>query len=159
MTNENNQIANIEPKQTVSVDRMPGAVAIRSRTGTICGYRLPFNGTKTAADLRAEFKGAGLKGKALSAKVNAMLRGTENVAWARHEVLVSSLRSGGYIPNVADCREKTAVLRFVHSGVTPAAEVTEDAALEALAKAKGMTVKDLQALLGTVKAPEGPATK
>jgi hypothetical protein len=159
MTNENNQIANIEPKQTVSIDQMPGAAAIRSRTGTICGYRIPFNGNKTASELREEFKGAGFKGKALSTKVNAMLRGTQDVAWARHEVLVSSLRSGGYIPNVADCREKTAVLRFVHSGVTPAPEVTEDAALEALAKARGMTVKDLQALLGTVKAPEAPVMK
>lgn len=70
-----------------------------SKTGKVLGSRLTFTGVKSASDLRAEGKAAGMKGKALDEYVNKSLRGdVATAAWVRHDAIMSGLRSAGVVP-------------------------------------------------------------
>jgi hypothetical protein len=70
-----------------------------SKSGKVLGSRLTFTGMKSAADLRAEGRRSGLKGKSLDAYVNKSLRGdVAAAAWVRHDAVMSGLRSAGVVP-------------------------------------------------------------
>lgn len=81
---------------------LPMGMTIADRTtksGKVMGTRLVFTGAKSAADLRAEGKASGMKGKALDAYVNKSLRGdVAAAAWVRHDAVMSGLRSAGVVP-------------------------------------------------------------
>lgn len=120
---------------------------ITSKAGKVVGTRVAFMGNQTAAEIKAELKAKGLKGRELTRKTNEVLVGKTPVAWAKYEAHVSLMRTAGYLPSGLDARAKSAVARFVKP--TSATEgVTEDDALTVLAASRGLTVEQLKELLG-----------
>lgn len=93
-----------------------GSNLVSKSTGKSLGQRLAFAGSKTATELKADFRKAGLKGKELVKKVNACLSGEADSRWVRHEAAVSSLRSAGYIPDYVDAKKSGATVRFTKPG-------------------------------------------
>ena len=99
-------IAPVTPSVAIAVGtsriELPMGMTIADRTskyGKVLGTRLTFTGTKSAADLRAEGKKSGLKGKSLDTYVNKSLRGdVAAAAWVRHDAVMSGLRSAGVVP-------------------------------------------------------------
>lgn len=102
--------------------------ALETRTGKVVGSRITFGGKLSAADIKASLKQQDptLKGAALTRKVNDVLTGREPMAWAEHDVLVSAMRSAGYIPNTGDVRGKSGLVRYVKPS-EPAASKLEAA--------------------------------
>jgi hypothetical protein len=87
--------------------------AIVGRTGKVIGSTLSFIGGKSAKEVADALRAEGLKGKELKLKVNEVLTGKLDLAWAQHDAAVSVLRSNGYIPSKLDARATNAVNRYV----------------------------------------------
>lgn len=105
------------------------------------------DGTMTATEVKGQLRAEGLKGRELTRRVNEVLTGKKDIAWAKYEASVSILRSNGFIPDYVDARKTGASARFVRPS-SVSETVKPDEALEVIAKEKGMTVDELKALLG-----------
>lgn len=62
-----------------------GFIAALREQRKVAGVRVGFVGKLSASQIRAEFKAQGIKGKALTARVDEVLTGKANMTWAKHE--------------------------------------------------------------------------
>ena len=62
-----------------------GFIAALREQRKVAGVRVGFVGKLSASQIRAEFKARGIKGKALTARVDAVLTGNANMIWAEYE--------------------------------------------------------------------------
>ena len=128
-----------------------------TKTGKVAGVRVNFDGELTAAQVRAELKASGVKGRELTKQVNDVISGSKDMRWAKFEVAVSSMRSGGYIPDYVDARSKSAVARFIlpkDAGVSKLAKVeTENEALKAANESMAARLAKLEEMLAMALTP------
>lgn len=120
-----------------------GAIERKNSDGKLLGKRLSFVSEYPAGDVRKALKATGVKGKALTEKVNAVLSGSLDMAWALHDAQMSVARSVGFVPVVMDGNKKGTALTVKLSKAEPK-EISKADALKAL----GLTEEDLAKILG-----------
>lgn len=115
-----------------------------SPKGKTLGNRVKYGGALSAKEVSAVLKEQGLKGNALTKKVNEVLTGKTPMAWAEHDAMTSALRSMGYVPDHSDVKSKSALTRFVK----PAEEKVKAGKISRLdaLKALGLSEEDLAVL-------------
>ncbi len=121
MENQNqnqNQLVPVIPAIVAHGMTMSGAKHILTPGGKAVGARMAF-GEQTgqrmsAGEIKLALRKANpkLKGTALAKEVNAVLTGSKDVAWARHDAMVSSMRSAGFIPDQVAIRKQTGSVRY-----------------------------------------------
>lgn len=119
------------------------AEAITTAKGKNVGTRYSFIGGQSAKDIRATLKAQGLKGSALDAKVNAVLRGHSTLGEQLAHAFIVAESARGTVWTVAESRNKSAVLKGILApasaskpvDVTEAAAALSDADKEALVNA------------------------
>jgi hypothetical protein len=118
------------------------------------GTRYSFVGQSTASGLRAEGKDKGLKGKELTAWVNAHLTGdTANVAKMKGAMFLESCSQAGLVPVYGDVNAKgsTATLKFQKASTSTLT------AADARAAAAEARVAELEKAINELRAANGLA--
>ena len=157
--------------QVASRGFMSGAVERRNANGALLGSTLSYIGSAPAGDVRKQLAATGLKGKDLKTKVNEVLRGEKDMAWALFDGQMSVARSMGFCPIKTQSNKSGEVLTSRMELVKPNKEEQAKVAAASLGVTDLMSViKDqlkgddaaLLALLETLKtgkpaAAEAPA--
>lgn len=96
--------------------------ALITRRGSERGTRFLFTGTQTASEVRAALKAKGIKGSALSTKVNEVLRGSATLGQQLAHAFVVEQSKRGVVWEYADALKGSATLkgRVVTDKVTKA---------------------------------------
>lgn len=144
--NNNNSVA------VVSRKHMEGAVKRTNANGSYLGQVLSYIHSYPAADVRKELAKTGLKGKALKAAVNEVLRGERDMAWAMHDAQCSVARSMGYAPVKTGTNKDGTVLTTRYELVPQSHDEQKKAILESLSDA------ELLALIEARKKADAEAT-
>lgn len=133
--------------QVATINGVSGK-AILTKAGKVVGSRFNFaEQGMSIADVRAGLKAEGLKGRELTRKVNEVVYGGKEYRNAKFMASLSVMMANGLVADTMDVRKTSAVVRFVKPK-SPTDGVTQDEAMEVLAKGKGMSLDELKALLG-----------
>lgn len=125
-----------------------------SKAGKDIGTRITFIGTESLSEIRLNGKQLGLKGKKLTAYVEAAYRGDNaTAAWVRHGVALEAVRKAGAAPIELDTNKAgdAFTFRFRVPGDDTAAEEAAEKLREEAA-AKDATIVALQARLAALEA-------
>lgn len=145
---ESNAVAVID-----NVTLFNGAITRTNSDGKVLGQRLSFIQEYAAGDVRKALKVTGLKGKALTDKVNEVLSGSLDMAWALHDAQMSVARSVGFVPVTMDGNKKGNALTIrmaKPAAKAPKAPITKEEAMKAL----GLTEEDIALLKAVQAKPE-----
>ena len=115
---------------------MQGAVERRNANGNYMGQVLSYISSAPAGDVRKELAKTGLKGKALRAKVQQVIRGEKHMAWAIHEAQDSVARSMGYVPIKTQTNKDQSVLTTRYELIPQSHEEQRQAIIESLSDAE-----------------------
>jgi hypothetical protein len=130
-----------------------------SASGANLGQRMAFIDKGTPAEMRAEFKKAGMKGTALSKAVRDAVKGGKDIAWVRFQALTQMAQSGGFIPVQSDINKggnkikmelvlPTEPKKAAAAPVVPSPEAVQKAAIELIAKSQNISTEDAKRILG-----------
>lgn len=113
--------------------------------GKALGSRFNFEGTENASALRARLKASGVKGKDLTAQVNAVLTGNASSKRVMGMAAMSHMAEKGFVPDCIDLNkaQTKATITLYRVEEQKPAEVTKADALKLL----GITDEQLAALL------------
>lgn len=159
--NETNPNPNQETA-VVTTAPLGAGKAITTKAGKITGFKYGFTGDMSAREIKEHFRLAGLKGRALTEKVNESLRSGEAQAEVKLAAALALLRQRRMIPDVATIRENSASIGFTKlAAIKPTkaetrakqAEAKVSALTDALGKlramleAKGLTADEIAAVV------------
>ena len=86
---------------------------IVSKAGKTVGQKVFFAGDKSAAEAKKALSAAGVKGRELSRQVREVLTGQKDMRQQLAGAMLQALFQDGYIPDVAERREKSATIKLV----------------------------------------------
>jgi hypothetical protein len=133
-----------------SVTALANISARFSKNGKNIGSRATF-GLATASELRAHFKGEGLKGADITSAVNAALVEGSSKARVAGDTMLSAAKEAGFIFDYADVNAKgnAMVIRMVKPEAPKAIKpvASKD---DVIALLKSMSAEDKAALLATL---------
>lgn len=116
--------------------------AITSANGNITGSRFELGSEGCAKNIKAQLKARGYKGRDLSKRVNSVLRGESDIRSQLAAAFVTAASQQGYVPDVAELRKSTGVLRFIKPSEPKAKKVKVTPA-----DVKAMSAEERQELL------------
>ena len=134
-----------------------------SAAGRNLGQRMAFNDKGTPAQMREEFKRAGLKGNKLSAAVRDAVKSGKDIAWVRFQALAQMAQNGDFTPALGDINKagtkiKLELVKSTEPKAKKASAPTVDVeaiakakAIEMVAQAMGTTPEEAEKYLARVK--------
>lgn len=130
-----------------------------SAAGRNLGQRMAFNDKGTPAQMREEFKRAGLKGNKLSAAVRDAVKSGKDIAWVRFQALAQMAQNGDFTPALGDINKAGTKIKLelvkstepkakkAPAPVAPSKDEIEAAAVQLIAERMGISVEEAKNVL------------
>ena len=131
-----------------------------SAAGRNLGQRMAFNDKGTPAQMREEFKRAGLKGNKLSAAVRDAVKSGKDIAWVRFQALAQMAQNGDFTPALGDINKAGTKIKLelvkstdpkakkaAPAPVATSKDEIEAAAVQLLAERMGISVEEAKNVL------------